>query len=221
MELMTKTKFLSYLMIAAAFFSLNAQASQGSSVSVSLVGVGDHSSLDISNVPSTATLSGVSLTNISASSNAKWGFGGGALLDAMFDPAVGLEFGALYITRKIETTTTFTALGVNASSGGTTAAHYVQIPILLRLAFSPYFSIGAGGYFAEGTGSLSGSAKSDYGLIGSVGIHLPLGGSVAFLVDGRYNLGLKNVDNSGLGETQKFRDVQVLAGLTFGFDEKH
>ncbi len=212
-------KKLSILTIVAGLVSLNSYAS---SFSMSIVGAGDLSTLNVSNAPTSMTVNGVSVTNVSSSNKSKMGLGGGVLFDSMFSSAAGLEFGGLYITRKIETTTSFTALGVNSSTTSTDNTHFLQIPVLLRVYLNQALSIGAGGYIAEGlSGVDSDLKKSDYGLVASLGIHVPLGSSSAFLIDGRYNYGLKNVDNSSYGMTQKYRDVQFLAGLTFGFGGKH
>jgi hypothetical protein len=217
---MTKlNKLSSFLAFSCLLFSFQANAS---SFEMSLVGLMDSSSLNVSNTPSTLVVNGATVSGISTSSSAKIGPGGGILFDSKLVPEFGFEFGALYITRKVEQTTSFTFSGISSSQSSTTTSHYLEIPLLLRIWLSPYVSIGAGGYYAKGLGSIDPSIKSsDYGAVGSLGLHLPLGSSSSLLIDGRYNLGLKNVDNSGMGQTMKYRDLQIIAGLTFGFGGKH
>lgn len=201
------------LTLIAAMFSLNAKAS---GFTTSIVGVGDFSKISASNAPTSGTYGGVPVSNISTSYSGKLGLGGGLLFTNMLSPRMGFELGGLYITRKTDVTTTYTVLGLSQGSTSTTTTHYLQIPLLMRVRLTRGISVGAGGYFAEGVGSVDPSIKkSDYGLVGSLGLHFPIDHSTAFLIDGRYNAGLANIDNTGSGADLKYRDFQVLVGFAF------
>jgi hypothetical protein len=208
-----KMNHLVMLTLVAAMFSFNAEAS---GFTTSIVGVGDYSKIGASNAPTSGTYSGINVTNISTSYSAKLGLGGGLLFTNMLSPRLGFELGGLYITRKTDVTTSFTALGLSQGSTSTTTTRYIQIPILMRVRLTRGISVGGGGYFAEGVGSVDPTIKkTDYGLVGSLALHFPIGHTTAFLIDGRYNLGLKNVDNSGSGADLKYRDYQLLVGFAF------
>ncbi len=206
--------------LTALIFVLSATNSFASGLRYSIVGAGTLSKTDASNVPTTATVSGQTLSNISISAKSKLGVGGGLLIDSSFSPKMSGEFGVLYITRKSDTTVNATILAVPTTTVTNNSLNYIQIPAVLRFWMGSMFSLGAGGYYAQGMGSKfssSGVTKSDYGAIGSVQFKLPMGNSASFLVDGRYNYGLKNVNNSSFSTMDlKYRDIQILAGVTFG-----
>jgi hypothetical protein len=128
--------------------------------------------------------------------------GGGALLEFQSSPSFGLEIGALYNPRAQGDAVKYTA-------------NTVQVPVALRFHLSNYVSLGVGGYYASYLQNRGYGSSSDYGALGSLGIYIPVGASTRFIIDGRYIYGLKD-QNQGAGET-KSRDVQVLAGLRFGF----
>lgn len=210
---------------------------------LSVVGAGTFSSL--SNSPATTTVSGASVTF--ADGSKKLGIGGGALLGFRIGMLTELELGALYLSRKIESTTNATipagttvggvtlTSAVNSSTTTTTTANAIEVPLLVRVHFARYFSLGLGGYAAFGMGNVkstdsagtttqetyseAGLKKTDYGLLGSAGIHIPMTVGLAFTLDGRYALGLADV-NAGTTVTdpvvkQKYRDIQMLAGFQF------
>lgn len=206
-------------LVIAALVAAPAFAGPGSRPDFAIVGVGDLASTDVSGSPAAMVVNGVTISNLSVTTKAKLGMGAGALMNAHFSPRLGAEIGALYVTRKFDSTASFTALGAPSSTVTANTLHYVEIPVALRFWLSPRFSIGVGGYYASGLGSSDFTAastkKSDYGALGSAQLRLPLGGSTALLLDGRYEYGLANVDTSGYGN-QKYRTVQGMAGLCFG-----
>ena len=207
------------ILSVAAFISAPAFADSGSRPDFAIVGVGSLASTDVSGSPASMVVNGVTISNLSVTTKAKLGMGAGALMNAHFSPHLGAEVGALYVTRKFDSTASFTVSGVPTSTVTTNTLHYVEIPFALRFWLSPHFSIGAGGYYASGLGSRdftnAGMKKSDYGALGSAQIRLPLGSTMGLLVDGRYEYGLANVDTSGFGN-QKYRTLQVMAGVCFG-----
>ena len=162
-----------------------------------------------------ATLPNLSITDLPSGTTATTathaGFGGGVLLNFHLTPMVSFEVGGLYTDKKFDITAS--AGGVSATS--TFTGYYLQIPALLRYWVNPMFSLGVGGFWEHGeTGSYTSGTVSDDGVVGSVGIRLPLGsGGTKFLVDGRYYYGLTNIGSNG--DTAHYRDIQVLAGFSF------
>ena len=146
--------------------------------------------------------------------NSKLALGGGALLEFRSSPGFGLEFGGIYTPRKFD------------AAGAAWEFNQIQIPVVLRFHLSPYFTFGLGGYYGIAMGNwklngaevtYNGSAfeKSDFGVLGSLGLRIPLGSSMRFLVDGRYIYGLKDTDKTG--NELKYSDVQLLAGFQFNY----
>ncbi len=196
-------------------------------VLLGLIGIGGSAQ-----AASLGVLGGVGLSkfseNTSTKYKAKLGFGGGAYVGVMLHPMFEIDFGALYMQRKFQYDAT----------NGTVVNKFnsLQFPVIARLNFMNMLSIGAGGYYAMAMGDIgveatptgggtttsttmtyanSGYAKSDYGLVGSVALYFPVGPMTRFILDGRYLLGLKDV-NKNPAVTDKWRDLQVLAGLAFG-----
>jgi hypothetical protein len=197
------------LALSAGLYSFPAHAY----TTISLVGAADWASPSVDPNPGNV--------------NAKLGLGGGALLGFALSSPFRLEIGALYVDHKSD----FTA----ATSPTTYQGYGVEVPVLLRLTFNRYISFGVGGYYAQFVDKLSETSDStglssqisysgagfkddDFGLVGSVAIHIPVTYTVDFTVDGRYNYGLNNLisDSAVAGaDTWKTRDIQVLAGFTF------
>ncbi|MDR3607935.1 MAG: outer membrane beta-barrel protein [Oligoflexia bacterium] len=179
-------------------------------------------------------LSLVGLSNWSSPSDSpdlggtsKAAYGGGAYLDLPLVRRVSLQIGALYVPHKTDF----------VSASQTVTANSVQVPALLNFHFNRFLTFGFGGYYAryigqfretnDSTGIQSNSnysdvglMDSDYGVVGSVAMHVPVAHTVDFTVDGRYNYGLKNLVSDpsltpGGLSSEKTRDIQVLAGFTF------
>ncbi len=202
---------------------------QASATRFSIVGVDTISTPNVD--PSSLKVNGVDATLGTSGASA---FGGGALLGFAMAPAFEFETGALYITRKYDMT--IAAAGVSQTS--TQSQHAVEIPALLRYHVAHYFSVGAGGYAAIGTGNVkttgpSGTVTSstyasaglknrDYGVLFSAALHIPVSTGASFLVDGRYSMGLTdvNADSKSLPVEEKYNDIQVLAGLQFHLGSK-
>lgn len=158
--------------------------------------------------------------------NAKPAFGGGVLVGFSMLPALEWEIGALYVGRHYKYPT---------SNGQAEDSYYsYEVPLIFRLTALQYINIGAGAYVAVpsgedtytltptgGTGTstsqtASSSFKTDYGLVASLAVKIPLNMAVSFLIDGRYYYGVSNASKIA-GETLKFRDAQALFGLNFEF----
>lgn len=205
-------RYLTCFLVAAS--TTNAFAG----IRTSIVGAATSTTMNASNVPSTATVSGVTITNLTVSGKSKIGYGAGVLFDASLASVMSVEFGLLFVNRKSESTSSFSVLGVPQTDTSTDSLNYIELPVILRAWLTPMFSLGAGGYYAQGIGSKfsgSGVTKNDYGAIGSAQLRLPMGGS-AFLLDGRYNYGFKNVNASSVALDLKYREIELLVGVTFG-----
>lgn len=145
----------------------------------------------------------------------KEAFGGGAMLEFGFLPAIGLEFGALYLPRKFE-------YSVGATPQ-TSEFNVYQFPVLLRATLGGILSLGVGGYYAhypdapqvrDSLGNMLDHETSDYGVATSVAIYMPFSPISRFMIDGRYNIGVK--DNLRSPREMKYNDLQILVGLQFG-----
>ena len=125
-------------------------------------------------------------------------------MEGSLSPAWGLEFGALYFEREW----TYTGAQTNQQS-----MDVIEFPVLARLHFAHFLSLGGGLYYARYSGTTITSTTSDFGLAGSARISIPAGGTHLF-VDGRYTYAVTDT-NLTAGSVQ-FRDVQILFGITFG-----
>jgi Outer membrane protein beta-barrel domain len=205
---------LNVLLVIAFAFS----AGTANALEVSVVGAYGMSNVNISNTTGTASAS--------SSSNGT-SFGGGVLLAGSLAPMFQLEVGALYLPRTITASD-------NSGDSLNTTFNTLQVPVVLRLSPAPILSLGVGGYFAEGLGSVSQTATSggvsqtstesysaanwsatDFGLLGSIRLGAPVAPLVKLFVDGRYVMGLKNLDTTN-DTTTHAKDIQILAGVSFG-----
>ncbi len=149
-------------------------------------------------------------------------YGAGALLEMRMVPFIGLEVGGLYAPRKYS----FSTGGVNY----TNSYKAYEFPVLLRLHLGRYLSVGGGAYYSRANGGISQTAAgvsqgvsfasqqqsmTDYGGVLSAALTMRLGPLTRLLFDGRYLVGMKN--DSLSGGDMKFNDMELLAGLQFGF----
>lgn len=146
----------------------------------------------------------------------KEAFGGGVLLEMGMMPAIGMEFGALYLPRKFEYSS-------GATANRVAELNMLQFPVLLRATLGGVLSLGVGGYYAiykdrppvyNSIGNELSHTDSDYGVATSLALYMPFSPISRFMIDGRYNIGVKN-NIAGTGEL-KYTDMQVLVGLQFG-----
>lgn len=157
-------------------------------------------------------------------------YGGGILLEARMIPMFGLEFGALYAPRKFSFST-----ATPVAAKFTMSANAYEFPVLLRFHLGRFFSFGVGGYYAKAKGDIAlatemngatssssttfaaqNQSDSDYGIATSIALTSRLGPLTHLVLDGRYLIGLKN-DSLAASGNMKFNDMEVLAGLQFGF----
>lgn len=196
---------------AFTVFAFALSSSPAMAMKFSLVGAANLSTPEAS--PATVTYSAVP------------DFGGGALLEFGLVPSVGLEFGGLYLKRNYDKANGFSKINTKLTMW--------QFPVVLKAYLADVLSLGIGGYYSKykddvhlETRTAAGTAfsrsslstelqeDSDYGLVTSLGIYIPFGTSARFMVDGRYNIGVK--DNSTSSTELKYNDMQVLVGFQFG-----
>jgi hypothetical protein len=158
------------------------------------------------------------------------GFGYGALLEFGIMPFFTMELGALSLPRNFE-------YGQNVPSVAHTTVKMkmLEVPVVFKAYLGHALSVGLGGYYAKYKGDISyestdafgqtsvtnktlsaaGHSASDYGLVTSLGLYIPLAPLTRIILDGRYTIGIKN-NNIGAGTTT-YNDLQLLAGVRFSF----
>ena len=154
---------------------------------------------------STLNVTGATGDDAAAVYSSKLGMDYGVLASFSMAPLVSLQFGALMDKRKYGVKETIEGFGIGEAE---VTMNYIQIPVLLRLSVFPGLSVGAGGYYATGTGDIHFKATET-----------PTGGTPATTeTDRAWPTTTKKSDNPALpGETDKWRSIQVLAGLNIGF----
>lgn len=186
-----KTK--SYLITGSAFLmafaGVSSAQAETSNATLSIVGEANY-----------ATLRGYEdADNVDAKSD--FSFGGGALVGLPMGPAGQLELGGIYSTRNFDLT------GV----GSPDAFKYKQFELsaLFRVIAADVLSVGAGGFYGW---SSSSDLLDDYGLVGAVGIVVPMSDQFGLRLDARYNLGLRDLTQD-LPGSPKSSVFQLLAGV--------
>jgi hypothetical protein len=159
------------------------------------------------------------------------GYGAGLLMEFRLMPAIGIEFGALFMPRKFAYNTV-----VPTNTKTTVSAKVYEFPVLLRMHLGRLFSLGVGGYFARAAGEMNTETKTDggaastqtvsyasrsqtdtdFGALASLALYIRLAALTHLAVDARYTMGMKN-NSTAAGGDRKFNDMQLLAGLQFGF----
>jgi hypothetical protein len=191
-------------------------------VSISLLGVGDLTSL-----------SHTGFTNASGtelSSSGTFAPGGAVALNFMLIPGLSFEVDGIYFQRKYTLSDPSSTL-----TGITYANNNVEGAALLRIGLIPFLSLGLGGYYCHAIGNMqdvtdgssigydvAGFTPNDYGGVASVRFSFPIGMRVAVVADARYQLGLSNVVNApGATASLKYSDFMGLVGLRFGMMGMH
>lgn len=169
------------------------------------------------------TQANLKYTGTVVDTKAKMGYGGGVLAEFPLGKMVGLELGGIYAQRITEITTLKTEVT------------WIETPVVLRWWISPFISLNVGGYAAFGMGDIKQTAatggsvtgtfnelgikKMDYGAVGGLGFNFPLGNSVGLQIDGRYLMGLADLNklDAATGVTKiTYNEMQALVGLRFG-----
>jgi hypothetical protein len=198
---------LAFFTVVAAMLATPAQAAK-----LSVVGAGNLSKPKLSPI------------EVIPAAQAKFGIGGGALLEFPFTPVFGVEIGGLYVPRKYD-------IGSN-QAGYVRSLNGLEIPVTLKFRLLPVLNVGVGGFYRMAMGDVkyttpagasgsetydsAGLDKSDMGFHGTLGFDMPVGPMMGFVVDGRYQVGIQDqLKPAQTGSTYKFSGIQVLAGLRF------
>lgn len=196
-----KMRRLSSLLLILALYSFDAKA-----LEVSAVG-----SLNLSHYDISPSLIGTPSGDLY--------LGGGGLLSFDLFPFFSLESGALWTTHGFSVNT----LGATTSFSNS----FISIPAMVRFEPFSLTSIGVGGYYSFCMHSfVSGlplssllnlsqspnySGKNDFGLLGSVGVRLPITPFFKFRLDALYEFGLSSL-SSGTS-SQNSRNLLLLVGF--------
>ncbi len=134
----------------------------------------------------------------------------GDLGGATLSGGIGISAGASLGVGPLEVSALYSQYSIKLEAGGeslSSTANYLDIPVLFRMGAGP-ISFGVGGFYSLFLSDDSGTGDSDpnYGATASVRFTLPV---IGFFVDGRYNLGLKEEEQS------KISSAAVYLGFNF------
>ena len=158
-------------------------------------------------------------------------FGFGGVLDYYLGESISLHLEPMYLQKGTKMIMTMEGLG---ELTGEMNASYIEIPVMLKFEFGannvrPYIMGGPTiGYrlSAEMKTSFGGEEQTedmkettkdfDYGVVFGGGVSMQMGNNT-FFVEGRYSLGLANIndDPEDPDTTIKTKGIQVFAGITF------
>lgn len=158
-------------------------------------------------------------------------FGFGGVLDYYLGESIALHLEPMYLQKGTKMIMTMEGLG---ELTGEMNASYIEIPVMLKFEFGannvrPYIMGGPTiGYrlSAEMKTSFGGEEQTedmkettkdfDYGVVFGGGVSMQMGNNT-FFVEGRYSLGLANIndDPEDTDTTIKTKGIQVFAGITF------
>ncbi len=153
-----------------------------------------------------------------AATESKFGIGFGVLASVYSIPAFTIESGLISLTRNY---------ALSSLPAETVSMKMWQVPVLLRFDLLPIVAVGIGGYLAFASGEITKTlviidrtetydanslGKTDYGLMASASLALPILPTLKILVDARYMMGLANLSTVS-GSSFKFKDLQLLAGI--------
>jgi hypothetical protein len=127
---------------------------------------------------------------------------------------INVEIDALYDKKKLSSGT------IDSTS------NWLEIPVLARYVFFPFFNFGLGAYYSVGLGDVSvagvtenyqsaGMNRSDFGLLGSIQMELPIAPQMTLIADLRYNYGLVELEENTAAASEKSRELQVMFGVSY------
>jgi hypothetical protein len=185
-----------------------------------LVSFGVKGGINLSSVAQTNSAG----TSVSSYTTQGMGYEGGLGVDIGLGP-IGVLVDVLYAHRSVG----FGSGAIAALNGSDLSFNSLLVPVQARFSIIPMLSLTGGLYYSmimgdgtltsssgtETTLTFADSAKKDFGLVGGVGVSLPLGVTTLTL-EARYLYGLKNTADAPTGdESSKYRAIDVLAGVTF------
>ena len=174
----------------------------------SIVGAGDMPSITETTPPGGRSLKGA------------FGFGGGLLIGLPLGSHMEFETGGVYSQLKMDQT-----IGAVAT---TLTGWMIHVPLVFNYWLNPHIAITAGGFMESGVGSIDstgapatqsyasfGISNLNYGVEGGLGFAFPMGGA-ALIIDGRYQLGLKDLRINTASGSTKISNMVGLVGVRFG-----
>lgn len=189
------SKYIRPFLAITLLFLATPRANAASLLDLSFVGIGTFARPSISNASGSTSTSG------------RLGIGFGALAGFPMGKALGLEVGALYLPHKYSTNS-FGFVGTETNTSLTS----LTFPVLVRITAIPLISFGAGPYMAFAMGdiasqtgttaettstySVSNMGTTDFGVMASAALELPIAIAARVLFDLRYQIGLSNVSQS-------------------------
>jgi hypothetical protein len=208
-------------LVIVSLFANSISAQAGSTFSV--FGIGDFSSFGYSTAQ-----------RANATPDTKLGVGAGAQFEVHLitknGVTLGLEAGANVVRRQFYFSDPAVPIHYQLSSPA------VQVPVQLKSWLLSFLSVGFGAYYTMGVGDLlvrdssneasvqngtrtyasQGLKKSDFGIIGGIGLNLPLG-LLSILAEARITMGLTDLNSPSIsGLTTKSQSFQALVGVRFG-----
>jgi hypothetical protein len=185
--------------------------------------------LNIANLSTDPEPSGISLDNLT-------GFGVGGVFNFEFAGGFSIQAEPMYLQGGAQTTISEQGINVNLKL----KVDYISIPVLFAYVFQtgenqikPYIYAGPDlGILVSATASgeaggitadldIKDSLKTiDFSALFGAGVNIPVGANTIF-VEGRYSLGLININNSEFlsasSVTIKTKGIQFFAGIRFPF----
>jgi hypothetical protein len=213
----------SYLVLAVSLLLI------GSSISQVKISGGILGGLNLANLTVDPEPTGISLDNLT-------GFGVGGVFNIEFAGGFCIQAEPMYLQGGAQTTISEQGISVDLKI----KVDYISIPVLFTYVFQtgenriqPYIFAGPGLGFlmsANASGEAGGitadldikdSLKTiDFNALFGAGVNIPVGVNTIF-VEGRYSLGLTNINNSDFlsagAVTIKTKGIQFFAGIRFPF----
>lgn len=227
----SRTTKLSFFLLAAAAVPLLSPAPAHAVVKLSVLGgvnLADPSLNDYQSSPNTL---------VSRDDSMRVGPMGGVTAEYSFGDNFGIELGAFYIYRRYNVDSRIISSGAQTSrSDLDTAYKTFHFPLMARFTLFHWINLGAGGYYSRivGRGHVDGSVtgpggsatvdadvgvpdelKNDWGLVGAVGLQIPILPFMKLRPEARYVYGLDDNEIEGTMATERTRDIQALLGLQF------
>jgi hypothetical protein len=150
-------------------------------------------------------------------------WGGGITLGFKVFQKIDIEPGIIYGGSAFSTTS-------NQAPNTDYSMTHAHFPLVVRYWLSDVFSAGGGVYYTHGTGNINITQNGitdvkgyndllwntdDIGFVMSLRFRSPINDLMSFVIDGRFLLGTRNMDNSETGKSFMTREFQGLAGIAF------
>lgn len=178
------------LVLAAGMLLLSHASAAWAGVGVDLVGAGTYSKASTS----------------MGDPDSKFGFpGGGMIFNFRLGSRVQLELGGLYLTR------TYTTYAEQKS-------RILEGLLGFKINLARALFINFGGYYNHFISSPEGITDKDLGAYAGIGLKIPMGSSVALLLNPQYHYAFNKLNTSGGFYTVTPHEFVGIVGLSFGMN---